>query len=167
MRTLSTANRGQFAIGVGTAGLGLLLGLGATQIGGQAGYAGAGPAFLPWLVAAVLLLLGLLQAGVALRQAEPLADAPADAPRWLAVAWVSAGLLLNALLIERVGFIASCGLLFALAARGFRLGADQRPEAAQLGTDFLIGLLLSAPVFWTFTKVLGLTLPGLVKGGWI
>jgi putative tricarboxylic transport membrane protein len=167
MTAVSSANRGQLWIGVGTALLGVLLAAGATQIGGQAGYGGAGPAFLPWLVAAVLVLLGVLQAGVALRQAEPLAEAPADPPRWLAVAWVSAGVLLNALLIERVGFIVSCGLLFALAARGFRLGADQRPGASELLRDFVIGLVLSAPVFWTFTKVLGLTLPGLVKGGWI
>ena len=27
--------------------------------------------------------------------------------------------------------------------------------------------LISAPVFWLFTKVLGVTLPALVKGGWI
>jgi putative tricarboxylic transport membrane protein len=160
-------NRGHFWIGVGTVVLGGLLALGATQIGGSAGYGGAGPAFLPWLVALVLVGLGVAQIVSARRHAEPLAEAPEFPPVWKAVAWVSAGVLLNALLIERVGFIPSCALLFAVSARGFRIGADERPSWASVGTDFVIGLVLSAPVFWTFTKVLGLTLPGLVKGGWI
>ena len=166
MSSAATANRGHLAIGVGTALLGALMALGATGIGGQAGYAGAGPAFLPWVVALVLVGLGLLLVGTALRAPAPLVEAPAFAPRWKAVAWVSVGVLLNALLIERIGFIVSCALLFALAARGFRLGADERPRPAGALSDFLIGLAISAPVFWVFTKVLGLSLPGLVKGGW-
>jgi putative tricarboxylic transport membrane protein len=163
----STANRGHLWIGLGTALLGVLLAIGASQIGGSAGYGGAGPAFLPWLVSLVLIGLGLLQAVVALRSGVELVEAPTFDPRWKAVAWVSAGVLLNALLIERIGFIPSCALLFALAARGFRLGADGRPGLGTLGRDFIIGLVISAPVFWVFTKVLGLTLPALVKGGWI
>ena len=161
------SNRGHLWIGIGTALLGVLLAIGASQIGGQAGYGGAGPAFLPWLVSLVLIGLGLIQAVVALRSGVALVEAPTFDPRWKAVAWVSVGVLLNALLIERIGFIPSCALLFALAARGFRLGADERPGWATLGRDFVIGLAISAPVFWVFTKVLGLTLPALVKGGWI
>ncbi|BDI05270.1 tripartite tricarboxylate transporter TctB family protein [Sphaerotilus microaerophilus] len=161
------ANRGHFWIGVGTAALGGLLALGATQIGGAAGYGGAGPGFLPWVVALALVGLGVAQIISARRHAEPLADAPEFPSAWTAVAWVSAGVLLNALLIERIGFIPSCALLFALSARGFRIGAAARPSAASVATDFVIGLVISAPVFWIFTKLLGLTLPGLVKGGWI
>ncbi len=163
----SPANRGHLWIGIGTALLGLLLAIGASQIGGSAGYGGAGPAFLPWVVSLVLIGLGLFQAVVALRSTAPLVEAPGFDPRWKAVAWVSAGVLLNAFLIERIGFIPSCALLFALAARGFRLGADERPLLISAASDFLIGLAISAPVFWVFTKVLGLTLPALVKGGWI
>jgi putative tricarboxylic transport membrane protein len=130
----SPANRGHLWIGLGTALLGVLLAIGASQIGGAAGYGGAGPAFLPWLVSLVLIGLGLLQAAVALRSGEELVEAPAFDPRWKAVAWVSVGVLLNALLIERIGFIPSCALLFALAARGFRLGADGRPGLGTLGS---------------------------------
>lgn len=161
------ANRGHLWIGIGTALLGGLLAIGASQIGGSAGYGGVGPAFLPWLVSIVLIGLGLLQAGLALRSGVELVEAPTFDARWKAVAWVSVAVLLNALLIERIGFIASCALLFALSARGFRLGADQRPGWAELGRDVLLGLVISTPVFWVFTKLLGLTLPGLVKGGWI
>jgi putative tricarboxylic transport membrane protein len=159
-------NRSFVAIGTGVLVLAVLLGLGAAQIKGEAGYAGAGPNFLPWLLTALMGVCGvlLLLAGWGGRE---VVDAPDDPPRWVATAWVSAGLLLNALLIEHAGFILSCALLFALAARGFRVGADQRPSGVQLGRDFIGGLAVSAPVYWLFTKLLGPTLPGIVKGGWI
>jgi putative tricarboxylic transport membrane protein len=132
---------------------------------GYAGIGGVGPAFLPWLVAVVLVLLGL----ALLRQArtQPESSGEEFDPRRVAMAWVSAGLLANAALIEHIGFIASCAVLFALAARGFRIGADTRPSWADAGRDLVLGVLISAPVFWLFTRVLGLNLPGLVKGGWI
>jgi putative tricarboxylic transport membrane protein len=154
-------------IGAGTVALGVLLGAGATQIHGDAGYGGVGPAFLPWLVAIVLVGLGLLLIRSARTKLEAMVEAPEFAPRWLAVAWVSVGLLVNAMLIERIGFIASCALLFALAARGFRIGADDRPTLRDALRDVVLGLIISAPVFWIFTKVLGLNLPALFKGGWI
>jgi len=159
-------NRSFVAIGAGVLVLALLMALGAAQIKGEAGYAGAGPNFLPWLITALMALCGVQLLVVGWRGSETV-DAPDDPPRWLATAWVSAGLLLNALLIEHAGFVLSCALLFALAARGFRVGADQRPGWAQLGSDFVGGLVVSAPVYWLFTKLLGLTLPGIVKGGWI
>lgn len=154
-------------IGAGTVALGVLLGAGATQIHGDAGYGGVGPAFLPWLVAIVLVGLGLLLMRSARTKLEPMVEAPEFAPRWLAMGWVSVGLLVNAMLIERAGFVCSCALLFALAARGFRLGADERPAPRDALRDLALGLVISAPVFWIFTKVLGLNLPALIKGGWI
>jgi putative tricarboxylic transport membrane protein len=154
-------------IGAGTVVLGVLLGAGATQIHGDAGYGGVGPAFLPWLVAIVLVGLGLLLIRSARTKLEAMVEAPEFAPRWLAMGWVSVGLLVNAMLIERVGFVCSCALLFALAARGFRIGADARPTPRDALRDLVLGLIISAPVFWIFTKVLGLNLPALVKGGWI
>jgi putative tricarboxylic transport membrane protein len=159
------SKRGYASIGAGTVVLGLLMGAGATQIGGAAGYGGVGPAFLPWLVAGVLVLLGL----ALMRQArtQPESSSEEFDARRVAMAWVSAGLLANAALIEHIGFIASCAVLFALAARGFRIGADARPSWADAGRDLVLGVLISAPVFWLFTRVLGLNLPGLVKGGWI
>lgn len=168
--------RAQTLIGAGTVGLAGLLAAGASQIGGEAGYAGVGPAFLPWLVSAVLAVCGVaLIIGAALP--APAEDAPVpvsvdgeDASAgtdWSSMAWVSAGLLLNAALINQLGFVVSCALLFALAARGFRQSMGQATGLQQLGRDALLGLALSAPVYWLFTKGLGLTLPGLTKTGWI
>jgi putative tricarboxylic transport membrane protein len=160
-------NRGFLAVGAGVLVLAGLMAIGATQIGGTAGYAGAAPDFLPWVVSAVMGLLGVALIVGALRAEGEWVEAPEFPPRWRSMAWVSLGLLLNAALIEYVGFIASCALLFALAARGFRIGEEQTPTLAMGVRDFLIGAAISAPVFWLFTKLLGVNLPGIVRGGWI
>lgn len=160
-------NKGLLAVGAGVLALGALMAAGATQIGGAAGYAGAAPDFLPWVVSAVLAILGVALMWSAWRAEGETVAVPDFPPRWRSMAWVSLGLLLNAALIQHVGFIPSCALLFALAARGFRLGADESPTIATGAKDFVIGAVISAPVFWLFTKLLGVNLPSLVKGGWI
>ena len=127
-------NKAQRAIGAAALVIGAGLAAGATQIHGEAGYAGVGPAFLPWVIAGAFALCGallLLQAG-------------------------------------SVGFIPSCALLFMLAARGFRQSMGiARPGIAGFVHDLLVGAAISAPVYWLFTKVLGLTLPGITSSGWL
>jgi putative tricarboxylic transport membrane protein len=149
--------------------LGALLAWGATGISSEAGYAGVGPNFLPWVVALALvvggafLLVQSLTGGFRGRD-EPEGAATGD---WLSFAWISAALLLNALLITRIGFIASCTLAFVIAVRGFHRSQGQpRASAAAWLKDALIGAAISAPVFWLFTKVLGVSLPGLTSTGW-
>lgn len=160
-------NKGFIGIGAGILLIALLLAIGATQISSDAGYAGAGPNFLPWVVSAAMAILGISLIVSALRAGDDIVEMPEFPPRWRAMAWVSLGLLLNAALIEHIGFIASCAVLFSLAARGFRIGANQTPTFAMLAKDVVIGGLISAPVFWLFTKILGVTLPSIVSGGWI
>lgn len=160
-------NKGFVGIGAGVLLIAALMAAGAVKIPSEAGYGGAGPNFLPWAVSAVMALLGVALIVTALRATEQLIPAPDFPPRWRAMAWVSLGLLLNAALIEHAGFILSCALLFAIAARGFRIGADQAPTLAMGAKDLLIGVAISAPVYWLFTKLLGVNLPGLVHGGWI
>lgn len=161
-------NRSFVWIGAGTLLLAALLAVGAAQITGKAGYAGAGPAFLPWTVSAAMAILGVCLIVGSRRSTVEWVSAPDFPPRWRAVAWIGAGLVLNALLIEHLGFIVSCAILFAFAARGFRVGADARPTVRMAVQDLLIGAAISAPVFWLFTKVLGVTLPALVHTGrWI
>jgi len=160
-------------VGVGTVVAAAALAAGASQIHGDAGYAGVGPAFLPWLVSAALAVCGVLlivesvRAPAAAPVAGGAAEPAASRADWVSVAWISAGLLLNAAVINKVGFIVSCALLFALAAHGFRRSMQQPAGVARFGKDWLIGLAISAPVYWLFTKALGLTLPGLTKTGWI
>lgn len=162
----------QWLIGLGILILGLAMVVAATMIPSDAGYAGVGPDFLPTLVGAVLSLCGVLVLWEALRGGFRNMEAPAGALHgfWSGFAWVSAGLLANAALITTIGFILSCTLCFALAVRGLRT-AEQTVVGAfnvkQFFKDLLIGCIIAAPVYWMFTKLLAINLPGLTTTGWI
>lgn len=160
----------QTLVGAGVLLLAIGLAWGATAIPAQAGYAGVGPNFLPWVVAAALGICG----GMLLWQArhggyqdleEPTGAERAD---WVAMAWVAAGVLANAALITVLGFILSCTLCFMLAVRGLRL-AEGRAGGGGMRTlqDFATGFLIAAPAFWLFTKLLAINLPGLTGTGWL
>ena len=164
------ATRMQTVVAVGVLLTAAALALGAIDIPSNAGYSGVGPNFLPWLVAGVLALCG----GVLLWEArsggframeEPNGAARADKPAFV---WVSAGLLLNAALITTVGFILSCTLCYALAVQGLRRAAGQDAGTARTwAVDGVTGVLISAPVYWTFTQFLAINLPGLPQTGWL
>jgi len=160
----------QTLVGTGVLVLGLLIAAGATQISSEAGYGGVGPNFLPWVVGGLLALCGAFLIWEALsggfRGLEE--SSGADTGHWPGFVWVSVGLLANAALITSIGFILSCTLCFVLAVRGFRSSEgrlDLSPRA--LVVDALIGLSIAAPVFWMFTKLLAINLPGLTATGWL
>lgn len=149
---------------------GLGLAGGALKIPGEAGYGGVGPNFLPWVVAAVLTLCGILILREALTGGFREAGEPSGAEHawWPGLLWVSAGILANAALITTIGFILSCTLCYLLAVQGLRRAQGQAASAPRtLASDVFGGLLLSAPVYWLFTKLLGISLPGLTATGWI
>ena len=77
-------------------------------------------------------------------------------------------MLLNAALITRIGFVLSCALCFVLAVRGLR-SSEGKPAGGvrQTAIDVVTGLADPAPVFWLFTKLLGINLPGLTQTGWL
>jgi putative tricarboxylic transport membrane protein len=162
--------RHQSLIGLAALIVGGLMAWGATSIPSTAGYAGVGPNFLPWLVAVVLLLCGgnLLweaRTGGYRQLAQP---SGAERGDWHALAWVCAGVLANAALITRIGFILSCTLCFVLAVRGLRYSEGRSAGGpGQTGVDVLTGMSIAAPVFWMFTKVLSINLPGLTGTGWL
>ena len=160
----------QALIGAGTLALAVVLALGASQISSDAGYSGIGPNFVPWVVAAVLAVCGAWLVYEALSGGFRDREEPSGASHgyWPGFGWVSAGMLLNAALITRIGFILSCALCFVLAVRGYKAseGApDFRPAA--FVRDALVGLAIAAPVYWTFTKLLAINLPGLTSTGWL
>lgn len=160
----------QTLVGCGVVLLALGLAAGAINIPSAAGYGGVGPNFLPWLVAAALLVCGCFMVWEARTGGFRALDTPvgADQANWAGFAWVSAGLLSNAALITTIGFILSCTLCFVLAVQGLRgaQGKADRRLAAWL-KDAAIGLAISAPVFWMFTKFLAINLPGLTSSGWL
>ena len=162
--------RQQLLVGAGVLLLAVGLAIGAWFIPSDAGYAGIGPDFLPWLVSVSLLLCG----GFLVWEARTggfrdMEEADGDeAPYWMGFVWMSAGLLLNAALITTIGFVFSCALCFVLASRGMRLAqgkAGNGPRPWLL--DGVVGLLISAPVYWMFTKFLAINLPGLTQSGWL
>ena len=164
------ATRMQTVVAVGVLLTAAALALGAIDIPSNAGYSGVGPNFLPWLVAGVLALCGCVLLWESLSggfraMEEPNGAARADKPAFV---WVSAGLLLNAALITTVGFILSCTLCYVLAVQGLRRAAGQDAGTARTwAVDGVTGVLISAPVYWTFTQFLAINLPGLTQTGWL
>jgi putative tricarboxylic transport membrane protein len=166
----SAAVRNQTLIGAGALLVGALMAAGAWSIPSDAGYAGVGPNFLPWLVSGVLALCGAwliwhARTGGWRDMEEPSGGATGD---WQALAWVAAGVAANAALITVIGFILSCTLCFMLAVRGLR-GSEGKPHGGVRGLvmDFVTGFLIAAPAFWLFTKALAINLPGLTSTGWL
>lgn len=162
--------RQEAAVAVGVLLLALGLGAGAWVIPSEAGYAGIGPDFLPWVVSVALLLcsgfmLWEVRKGGFLDMEDELDGKPAFWPGFI---WMSVGLLANAALITTIGFVFSCALCFVLASRGARLAQGQAVGGTRTWvSDGVVGLLIAAPVYWMFTKFLAISLPGLTQSGWL
>ena len=161
---------GQLAMGIAAVVVAAVLAYGAAYIPSDAGYAGVGPDFLPWLVAAALGLCGVMlilevRSGGYRNMEEPSGAARGD---WHALAWVAAGILGNAALITTLGFILSCALCYTLAVRGLRISEGRSGgNAMQALRDAVTGIVIAAPTYWLFTKFLAVNLPGLTGTGWI
>lgn len=170
MAGAQAAKRHQTLIGAGALLVGLLIAAGAVAIPSAAGYAGVGPNFLPWVVAGALVVCGLWLIAHAWRGGWRDMEPPSGGAQgdWPALAWVAAGIVVNALLINLLGFVLSCAACFMLAVRGLRK-AEGKAHGGPRGLviDFVTGLLIAAPAFWLFTKLLAINLPGLTNTGWI
>lgn len=170
MEQASRARLWQTGVGGAVLLVGLGLAAGATTIPSDAGYAGVGPNFLPWLVSVVLCVCGVLLVWHAQSGGFRAMETPSGAEHadWHAMAWVAAGVLANAALITTLGFILSCTLCFVLAARGLRIAEGAAAGGAMKTLlDFATGLLIAAPAFWLFTQLLAINLPGLTSTGWL
>ena len=167
---MARARGTQTAVALGVLATGALLAFGALTIPSDAGYAGVGPNFLPWVVAVLLMLCG----GFLVWEAHSggfrqLGDPDgAEHGHWPGFVWVSAGILANAALITSIGFILSCALCFVLAVRGFKSAAGRLDMSVRAWLiDAAIGMAIAAPVFWMFTQALAISLPGLTTTGWL
>jgi len=160
----------QALLGIGVVLIGAVMAYGATFISSEAGYAGVGPNALPWLVSVVLMVCGGWLVWEARSGGYRELEAPSGAERadWHAVAWVVAAIVANACLITTIGFILACSLCFALAVRGLRI-SEGKPGGGPRSSaiDFATGMAIAAPVFWMFTKLLAINLPGLTATGWL
>jgi putative tricarboxylic transport membrane protein len=150
------------AIGAFVLALAGALVVGAVMLPVDKGYTIVGTRVFPLVVAMLVGIVGAglvwqsLTGGFRLLEIGPLPpDAWPLSQRVQAAFWVSAGLLVDALLIDRIGFVLASTILFATAARGF--------GSANWVKNLSIGLALTWPIFFGFTKGLGLSLPGLFK----
>ena len=144
----------------------LLLGLLGVTLGTAIGVLpGVGPALTIALLACGALLVREALTG-GFREIDP--PSGAEQGHWPGFVWVSAGILLNALLITRIGFVLACALCFMLAVRGFK-SAEGRLDLSPRAwlTDLAVGAAIAAPVYWMFGKLLAINLPGLTQTGWI
>ena len=140
---------GEAVLGLVVLGLGLFVVAETALMEVAPSNAAIGPRLFPFLVAAGLLVVGLL----VLRQAffGHIAHERGFELDWKAVALVAVGLLVQLLLVESLGWIIATTLLYLLAALAF---AERR-----LLVTLLIGLALTGLTFVVFNYGLGLSLP--------
>ena len=127
----------------------------------------SGPNFLPWVVAAVLVVCGvlLLWRGAQRRLSRTgRALGRGERGDWAGFAWVSAGLLLNAAADHDAS--ASSSAARCVRAGGARLQRARRAGRPAARARWLrrrrsSASLIAAPVYWMFTKLLAINLPGL------
>lgn len=121
-------------------------------------FSGVGPRFFPYLVGAGLAACGALLAWRALSggwRAMPDDDGVHAGPDWLAFGLISAGVILQMVLIGWAGFILAGVVLFVLVARGF--------GSARLVRDAVVAVVLVTAAYLVFTRLLSLSLPA----GWL
>jgi putative tricarboxylic transport membrane protein len=152
--------KGQIAVSIGVLILGVLVLAGAWSLPAGGGYAQVGPGVVPRVVGAGLLLLGAMLLREALTGGYHGVDEEAEVHlpmNWKAFAWVSGGILVYGLLVERAGFLIASTLLFIAVARGF--------ASRRWVLNAFIGLVVAAFIFATFNYGLGLELPAGVLAG--
>ena len=151
----------ELSVALAVLALGLVLLVASSEISFGAGYDRIGPRFFPIVVGAGLILLGggLAFAAVRGQVKKNAAESPKLENRlnWAALGYLSLALLLNLIFLETAGFVIASSLQFWLVARAFH---SKRPMR-----DALVAVMLSAVVYFAFSRILGLTLPSGVFEG--
>ena len=148
-------SRAEIALSAGVLALGVGAAAVTATLSSEGGYAGIGPSFMPGLVSAGLVALGVWLLCEALTGGwRSRADHPGGFQA-SAFLWVTAGLVAHMTLIGWAGFVLAGTVLFVLVARGF--------ASRRLLRDAAIGFALSVAVYLFFTQVLNVTLPA----GWM
>ncbi|HWA37164.1 MAG TPA: tripartite tricarboxylate transporter TctB family protein [Burkholderiales bacterium] len=143
----------ELALAAGVAALGAGGAIVTAGLPGEGGYAGIGPNFIPGVIAAGLIVLGLWLGWEAWTGRWRIApEEPFDAPAFL---WVSGALFAHMVLIGFAGFVLAGAVLFTGVARGF--------GSRRAARDAAVGLVLSLAIFFFFVKLLNVNLPA----GWL
>ena len=147
---------GELFLGFALVLLGTLILTGTLSITVAPAYSRVGPRVFPFVVAAGMIVLGILYAIESWKGAQtPAVD---HAVSLWPIMLIGGGIILDALLMPSLGFILSSTILFVLVAIGFGSRRYLR--------DGLVGLALSAVAYVTFVYGLGLKLPAGSFAGW-
>ena len=153
------APAGQVAVAAGVLAIGGGFLWGSFYLPTGGGYAQVGPGVVPRGVGILLLAVGAFLMREALTGGFRGVDEEAEIHLpmdWVAFAWVSGGIILYGLLVERLGFVLASTALFVMVARSF--------NSRRWLLNAVVGLLLAAFIFATFNYGLGLMLPpGILK----
>jgi putative tricarboxylic transport membrane protein len=145
----------EIALSLGVVALGLgMAGVTAT-LPSEGGYAGIGPNFIPAVVAAGIIALGVWLAAEAFTGGWRKAPEHEEVFQKNPFLWVSAGLFAHMLLIGWAGFVVAGTVLFACVARGF--------GSRRLARDLAIALVITLGIYLFFVKLLNVGLPA----GWL
>jgi len=149
MTTGSSLRLGESVLGGAVLALGLFVAFETYQLEVAPSQAAVGPRLFPFLVATGLIVVG----AALLREAlfGHIAHEGGFELDWRAVGLVSAGLVVQMLLLESLGWIVAATLLFAAATLAF--------GSHRLVLDAAIGVVLTGLAFVIFNYGLGLSLP--------
>lgn len=160
---LGVRDRAQYGVCAALALLGVVVIIDATRIGAATSSNDpVGPKALPFIIGAALILISVLYALDVARggvgEAEGGEDVELGAPAdWRTVGILAGSLVVNALLIERLGWVISGALLFAMCA--YALGNRHHVRG------IAIGVAMSLTTFYAFAIGLGVSLPaGILQG---
>ena len=156
-------DRAQFGVCAALALLGVVVIIDASRIGAATSSNDpVGPKALPFVIGAALILISVLYAIDVARggvgEAEGGEDVELGAPAdWRTVGILAGAFVVNALLIERLGWVISGALLFAMSA--YALGNRHHVRG------LAIGIAMSLSTFYAFAIGLGVSLPaGILQG---
>jgi len=151
----------ELALSLAVLALGVFVAWVAAGLPGSRSYSAIGANFMPIVVGAGLVLLGIwllaehFTGGWRAREPDDPAERGEHPFHLGAFAWVSAGLFAQMALIHTAGFVLAAAALFACIARAF--------GSRRLLRDAAIGLLLGLAVFLFFVRLLNVSLPA----GWL
>ena len=150
-----TRSPAEIALSLGVIALGIGVAAVTATLPSEGGYAGIGPNFIPAVVAAGMILLGVWLSYEAFTGGWRKREEPAETFEPHPFLWVSVGLFAHMALIGWAGFVVAATALFACVARGF--------GSRRVVRDAAIGLVLAVGIYLFFVQLLNVNLPA----GWL
>ena len=148
-------NGAEIALSLGVVALGIGIAAVTATLPSEGGYAGIGPNFIPAVVAAGIIVLGVWLSIQAFSTGwRDMAEHP-DVFEKTPFLWVTAGLAAHMALIGSAGFVIAGTVLFTCVARGF--------GSRRLARDLAIALVFTLAIYLFFVKLLNVGLPA----GWL